>query len=107
MRHWIFLMVSGLFEVAWIVSLKCTDGFSRAGPTVLYAVTGLGAAFFLSLSLKSIPMGTAYAVWMGFSVVGVLLIDAVFFNEPWNALRVGCALLILAGTCGLKLTSTT
>ncbi len=60
---------------------------------------------FLSLAMKAIPMGTAYAVWMGVSLVGAMVVDAAFFREPWNAVRIACAILIVAGTCGLQLAS--
>ena len=101
-RPWLFLMASALFEVVWIVSLKLTDGFARVGPLVLYLASGLGCAVCLSVAMRAIPMGTAYAVWMGASVVGALLVDVAFFKEPWNAFRAGCALLIIMGTCGLR-----
>jgi quaternary ammonium compound-resistance protein SugE len=105
MRPWVFLTVSALFEVAWIVSLKLTDGLSRFLPLAGYLVSGLGAAVFLSLAMKAIPMGTAYAVWMGASLVGAMIVDAAFFREPWNVARIACAMLIVAGTCGLQLAS--
>lgn len=79
------------------------DGLTRILPLLGYLVSGLGAAVFLSLAMKAIPMGTAYAVWMGVSLVGALLLDVALFKEPWNAFRVGCAVLIVAGTCGLRL----
>jgi len=104
-RAWLFLGVSALFEVAWIASLKGMSGFSRALPVAGYLVSGLGAAVFLSLAMKVIPMGTAYAVWMGGSVVGALILDAVAYGERWSAVRIACALLILAGTCGLRLSA--
>jgi quaternary ammonium compound-resistance protein SugE len=102
-RPWILLSVSALFEVAWIVSLKLTNGFDRLLPLACYLLSGLGAAVFLSMAMKAIPMGTAYAIWMGVSLVGALVVDAAVFREPWSALRVGCALLIVAGSCGLQL----
>jgi quaternary ammonium compound-resistance protein SugE len=102
---WLLLGVSSLFEVAWILSLKFMNGFGRLLPLAGYLVSGLGAAVFLSLAMKAIPMGTAYAAWMGVSLVGTLLLDTMIFREPWNAFRIGCALLILAGTCGLRLAS--
>lgn len=101
-RPWILLTVSALFEVIWIVSLKLTDGFARLLPLLAYLASGLGAAVFLSLAMKAIPMGTAYSVWMGVSVVGALCVDVAFFKEPWSAFRVACALLIMAGVCGLR-----
>jgi quaternary ammonium compound-resistance protein SugE len=101
-RPWMLLLVSAAFEVAWIVSLKLTDGFARILPLIGYLVSGLGAAVFLSMAMKTIPMGTAYAVWMGVSLVGALCVDVAFFKEPWSVFRVGCALLIVAGTYGLR-----
>jgi quaternary ammonium compound-resistance protein SugE len=102
-RPWLFLTASTLFEVVWIVSLKMMDGFARIGPLLVYLASGLGAAVCLSIAMKIIPMGTAYAVWMGASLVGALLIDIAFFKEPWDLFRVGSALLIVAGTCGLRI----
>ena|ERR1700730_8929884 len=102
-RPWLFLLVSAAFEVVWIVSLKMMEGFARLGPLLVYAVSGLGAAVCLSIALKMIPMGTAYAVWMGLSVVGALVVDVAFFRQPWSAFRVACAMLIIAGTCGLRM----
>ena len=104
-RPWLFLTVSALFEIAWIVSLKLTDGLHRILPLAGYLISGLGAAVFLSMAMKAIPMGTAYAVWMGSSLVGAMVVDAAFFREPWNAVRFGCALLIVLGSCGLQLAS--
>ena len=104
-RPWLFLTVSALFEVVWIVSLRLTEGFARLAPLAAYLISGLGAAVFLSLAMKSIPMGTAYAVWMGVSLVGALCVDVAYFKEPCDAFRIGCALLIVAGTCGLRLAS--
>ena len=101
-----FLAISAAFEVVWIVSLKLMDGFGRALPLAAYLLSGLGAAVFLSLAMKAIPMGTAYAVWMGASLVGALITDVAFFKEPWSLFRVACALLIVAGTCGLRLAAT-
>src|SRR5262249_6558665 len=102
MRHWLYLVLSGLFEVGWIVSLKMSNGFSRGLPVAGYAVFGGAAAYFLSLSLKSIPMGIAYSAWMAVSVVGTLLVDVTWFKQPYSLARVVCALFIVLGTCGLK-----
>lgn len=102
-RPWILLAVSALFEVAWIVSLKLTEGFTRILPLAGYLASGLGAAVFLSMAMRTIPMGTAYAVWMGVSLVGALGVDVALFEEPLDAFRVACALLIVAGVLGLRL----
>jgi quaternary ammonium compound-resistance protein SugE len=104
-RPWLFLTASAAFEVVWIVSLKLMDGVSRRVPLVLYLVSGLAAAVCLSVSMKAIPMGTAYAVWMGVSLVGAVAVDVAFFDEPWSAFRGVCVLLIVAGICGLRLAS--
>ena len=102
-RPWLFLAASTLFEVVWIVSLKLSDGFARLVPMLVYAGSGLGAAVCLSAAMKAIPMGTAYGIWMGGSLVGALLVDVTLFKEPWNLFRALCALLIVLGTCGLRL----
>jgi len=102
MKHWISLIVSSLCEVGWVVSLRMTDGFSRLVPLIGYAAFGLGAAVFLSFSMKAIPMATAYAIWMGISVVGTLIVDVAFFKQPYNFFRVFCAILVIAATCGLR-----
>ena len=102
---WIFLILSGLLETCWILSLKYTQGFTRLLPTVLYVLFGFAATLLLSLSLKTIPLSTAYSVWVGVSVVGTLAADTVVFRQPSGVLRVICALLIVAGCCGLRLGS--
>lgn len=101
-RPWVLLAVSALFEVVWIVSLKLTDGFARILPLLGYLASGLGAAVFLSMAMRTVPMGTAYAVWMGVSLVGALGVDVAFFKEPCDAFRLGCAFLIVAGVFGLR-----
>jgi quaternary ammonium compound-resistance protein SugE len=101
-RPWLLLLVSTVFNVAWIVSLKLTNGFTRLLPILGCVITGLVAAILLSIAVKSIPMGTAYAVWMGLSLVGALGVDIAFFKEPWSAFRLACAVLIVAGSCGLR-----
>ncbi|HEX4441221.1 MAG TPA: multidrug efflux SMR transporter [Thermoanaerobaculia bacterium] len=102
-RPWLFLTASAAFEIVWIVSLKLMDGISRRLPLLLYLVSGLLAAVCLSISMKAIPMGTAYAVWMGVSLVGAVLVDVAFFDQPWSAFRAVSVLLIVAGICGLQL----
>jgi quaternary ammonium compound-resistance protein SugE len=106
MRHWLFLIVSGLFEVGWIVSLKLCEGFSRLLPSLFYALFGLGTAYFLSLSLKAIPMATAYAIWTAVSIAGAFAADVFLFKQPLGAFRLICAALVVAATCGLTFAST-
>ena len=102
---WIYLMVAGIFEVVWAVSLKSTHGFTRLGPS-LFTLAAMGVSFYLlALSTKTLPIGTAYAVWTGIGAVGAATIGMLFLHEPVNALRILFLLLIVAGIVGLKLTS--
>jgi quaternary ammonium compound-resistance protein SugE len=100
---WIFLTIAGLFEVAWAIGLKYTDGFSRLYPS-LWTVASMAISFlFLSLALKMLPVGTAYAVWTGIGAVGTAMLGIYLFGEPATALRLACIGLIVAGIVGLKL----
>ncbi|WP_448203408.1 DMT family transporter [Azospirillum sp. sgz302134] len=100
---WAALFFAGLFEVGWAIGLKLTDGFTRPLPTILTIgciVTSLG---LLGLSLRSLPLGTAYAVWTGIGTVGTVLLGIWLYGESADALRLGCIALIVAGVVGLKL----
>ena len=100
---WLYLLIAGLFEVAWAIGLKYTDGFTRLIPSI-WTVGSMAASFlFLSLALKTLPVGTAYAVWTGIGAVGVAILGIVLFAEPANALRLACIGLIVGGIVGLKL----
>jgi quaternary ammonium compound-resistance protein SugE len=102
---WFYLLIAGLFEVAWAIGLKYTDGFTRLVPSI-WTVGTMGVSFlFLSLALKTLPVGTAYAVWTGIGAVGVAILGIVLFAEPANILRLGCIALIVGGIAGLKLVS--
>ncbi len=100
---WIALFVAGLFEVAWAVGLKYTDGFSRPLPSLLTALSMIVSLGLLGLALKSLPVGTAYAVWTGIGTIGTAALGVVLFAEPATALRLACIGLIVAGIIGLKL----
>ena len=102
---WLWLTLAGLLEVAWAIGLKYTDGFTRPLPSVLTGAAMLASLYFLALAVRSIPLGTGYAVWTGIGAVGVALLGMVLFDEPKDLLRVGSILLIVAGIAGLKLTS--
>ena len=102
---WLILVLAGLFEVAWAIGLKYTDGFTRLWPSI-----GTGAAMVISLGLlglamKSLPVGTSYAVWVGVGAVGTAILGIVLLGEPATAGRVICIALILVGVVGLKLLS--
>ena len=100
---WIFLFFAGLFEIGWAIGLKYTDGFSKPLPTILTVVSMIVSLGLLGLALKTLPVGTAYAVWVGVGAVGTVILGMVLFNEPANALRIVSVLLIVAGLVGLKL----
>lgn len=102
---WIYLLIAGLFEVVWAVTLKYTVNFTKPLPTVLTIAAMAVSFYFLSLALKAIPVGTAYAVWTGIGAAGTALIGLIFLGESREALRVFCIFLIIAGTFGLKMTS--
>ena len=99
---WLTLVVAGLFEVGWAVGLKYTDGFSRLGPTLLtLASMGLSLAL-LGLALKTLPLGTAYAVWTGIGTIGTAALGMTLFGESADGPRLLCIGLIVAGIAGLK-----
>ncbi len=102
---WIILFIAGLFEVAWAIGLKYTEGFSRPLATTL-TVTAMGASvWLLSIAMKSLPVGTAYAVWVGIGAVGTVALGIWLFDEPAGALRLASVALIIIGIVGLKLAS--
>ena len=102
---WLYLLIAGLFEVAWAIGLKYTGGFTRLIPSIWTVVSMAISFLFLSLALKTLPVGTAYAVWTGIGAVGVAILGIVLFAEPANALRLGCIGMIVGGIVGLKLVS--
>jgi quaternary ammonium compound-resistance protein SugE len=102
---WLWLFLAGLFEVAWAIGLKHTDGWTRLKPSLFTVATMAASFFFLSLALRALPIGTAYAVWTGIGAVGTAIYGMIFFAEPRDAGRILCLLLILAGILGLKLFS--
>ncbi|KQW23594.1 molecular chaperone [Afipia sp. Root123D2] len=99
---WTMLFVAGLLEVGWAIGLKYTDGFTRLVPSVLTIVSMIASVFLLGLSLKSLQVGTAYAVWTGIGTVGTALLGIALLGEPATAIRLGCIGLIVAGIAGLK-----
>ena len=102
---WLVLAVAGVCEVGWAIGLKYTEGFTRPMPAIL-TVLAMGASFgCLTLALKQLPVGTAYAVWTGIGAVGTAVLGIYLFGEPATALRVFSIALIVAGIIGLKLAS--
>lgn len=100
---WICLFIAGLFEIGWAVGLKYTEGFTRPGPTVLTAVSLVASMALLGWSVRTLPLGTAYAIWTGIGAVGTVIAGIVLFKEPATAARLACVVLIVAGILGLKL----
>jgi quaternary ammonium compound-resistance protein SugE len=102
---WIWLTLAGLLEVVWAIGLKYTEGFTRLGPSAITVAAMIASLYFLGLAVRSLPIGTAYAVWTGIGAVGVAILGIILFNEPKDLLRLGSILLIVAGIAGLKLVS--
>lgn len=102
---WLILLVAGLCEVGWAVGLKYSDGFSRLGPSVWTLGLMVASVLLLGWSLKSLPLGTAYAVWTGIGAVGTAVCGIMLFGEAKDALRLLCIGLIVAGIFGLKMTA--
>jgi len=100
---WIILFVAGLFEVGWAVGLKYTEGFTRLWPTVGTGVSMVLSMALLGWALKTLPLGTAYAVWTGIGAIGTALFGILVLKEPATAARLVCLCLIVAGILGLKL----
>ena len=100
---WLSLFIAGLFEIAWAVGLKYTDGFSRLLPTIGVVVAMILSLAFLEFALRTLPVGTAYAVWVGIGAVGTAVLGMVLFGESREPLRIVCLLLIVAGVIGLRL----
>jgi len=100
---WIILFVAGLLEVAWAIGLKFTEGFTRPVPAVLTLAAMAGSVILLGLALKTLPIGTAYAVWTGIGAVGTALLGIILFGEPATVFRLASIGLIVAGIIGLKL----
>lgn len=102
---WLYLIIAGICEVWWAVGLKYSHGFTRLVPSLL-TVAGMVASFyFLSLALKSLPLGTAYAIWTGIGTIGTAILGILLFKEPVDILRIVCIGFILTGIIGLKLVS--
>lgn len=105
--NWIILLLAGIFEIAWAIGLKYTEGFTRLWPTVGTVSAMLISFILLGIAMKSLPVGTAYAVWVGVGAIGTAILGMVLLGEPANAGRIVSLALILAGIIGLKLTTPT
>ncbi len=102
---WTYLCVAGVFEVVWVIGLKYTAGFSRLLPSAVTVLAMAVSFYFLSQAVKTLPVGTAYAVWTGIGAVGAVIFGMILFAEPRDGLRLACIGLIVAGIVGLRLVS--
>lgn len=103
--HWLFLVIAGVFETCWAVSLKYSQGFTKPVPSAITIAGMIASFYFLSLSLKHLPPGIAYAIWTGIGTAGTLILGIILFHESISIPQFLCVGLIIAGIIGLKLLS--
>ena len=99
---WLMLIVAGLFEMGWVIGLKYSEGFTKFIPSIFTIVGMIASFYFLSLSLKNLPLGTAYAIWTGIGTVGTVTLGIILFKEPIDITRLICIGFIVIGIIGLK-----
>ncbi|MDR0911224.1 MAG: QacE family quaternary ammonium compound efflux SMR transporter [Methanobrevibacter sp.] len=104
MNPWIYLIIAGFLEIGWAISLKFSNGLTNILMVISTAVIMILSLFFLSLSLKSLPLGTAYAIWTAIGAVGLVIVGMIFLGESKSIIRIFCIMLIIGGIIGLKIT---
>ncbi|SFA95233.1 quaternary ammonium compound efflux SMR transporter SugE [Clostridium frigidicarnis] len=102
---WLFLVIAGLLEVCWAIGIKFSEGFTKFIPSIFTIIGMIASFYFLSLSLKELPLGTAYAIWTGIGTVGTVILGVILFKEPIDLIRLICIGFIVIGIIGLKLVS--
>jgi quaternary ammonium compound-resistance protein SugE len=102
---WVYLLIAGLLEVVWAVGMKYADGWTKLYPSIFTIVSMVIGFYFLSLAVKSLPLGTAYAIWTGIGTIGTVIYSVIYFKEPMDLVKAICILLIVSGIVGLKLFS--
>jgi quaternary ammonium compound-resistance protein SugE len=102
---WIYILIASAFEISWAIGLKYSEGLTRLWPSVLTVIAMLLSFYFLSLGTKTLPVGTAYAVWTGIGAAGTAILGVILFKEPASFPRILCLMLIVTGVIGLKLLS--
>lgn len=102
---WVYLFIAGLLEITWAITMKMFNGFSVLVPSIITVVGYIASAVFLSIALKGLPLGTAYAIWTGMGIVGTTVLGVLLFNEKLSLPQVICVILIVVGIVGLKLLS--
>ncbi len=103
--NWIILVIAGLFETAWAIGMKYSNGFTKIYPSIFVFITMAISIYLLSFSLKTIPVGTAYAVWTGIGAVGTALLGIILFNESREIIRIVFIFIIIVGIVGLRIFS--
>ncbi|PRB77517.1 quaternary ammonium compound efflux SMR transporter SugE [Pseudomonas sp. MYb185] len=103
--NWVILAIAGLFEIGWAIGLKYTEGFTRLWPTLGTALSMVISVWLLGIAMKTLPLGTAYAIWVGIGAVGTVVLGILLFDDPASPLRLISLVLIGAGILGLKLAS--
>ena len=101
--EWIMLLIAAVLEVTWAVFMKMSEGFTRMLPSVITAVGYIASAVFLALAMRKLPLGTAYAMWTGFGIMGTTILGVLLFKESMSLAQAGCVLMIEGGIIGLKL----
>lgn len=102
MMKWVYLILAGISEVTWATAMKYADGFTKLVPSIITVVGYVVSAVFLSFALKKLPLGTAYAMWTGFGIIGTSLLGVWLFHESLSPAQVACIVMIAAGIVGLK-----
>lgn len=105
MNPWVLLLLAGLLEIIWAIGLKYADGFTKPLPSAITIAAMAASMYLLAQAARSLPIGTAYAVWTGIGAVGAALLGMMLFSESANAVRLACIALIVVGIAGLKLSS--
>ncbi len=100
---WVYLLIASIFEVTWAIGLKYSDGFTNIIPSIITAIAMIASYYFLALSIKELPLGTAYAIWTGIGTIGTVVLGVILFKEPASLMRFLCIALIILGVTGLKL----
>ena len=101
--EWLLLLIAGFFEISWAVGMKYSNGFTNLWASVFTVITMIASFYFLALSLKNIPLGTAYAVWTGIGTIGTVILGIILFKEPASILRFTCIVMIICSIVGLRL----
>lgn len=101
---WLILIVAGIFEIGFAIGMKYTDGFTKPMPTILTVLSVVISMILLGIAMKTLPAGTAYAVWTGIGTVGTVILGIILFQEPMTVVRMLCVALIVGGLIGLKMT---